>query len=452
MKILILFSFIFIISYQAHSQDIENTLGTNGKFVVKDGSVAFLILNQSDGLFNIKQNIRLENIQGYQIGSIYKGVDRFLHTYAPSGVDGYNTFLGINAGNFTMSGIYVESSNNTGIGHSSLFSNTTGFCNTAIGNSSLRFNTTGSSNTAIGYQSLYSNTEGYINIAVGHNSLYNNTTGIYNTAVGHYSLSANTIGEYNTAIGNSSLRFNTTGIYNIAMGYQSLYSNTEGDNNTAVGINSLYSNTEGYYNTAVGLNAGYSLTTGYNNIIIGYYAEASSVGAHDEITLGNSQIGTLRCATTTITSLSDARDKKNINDLSLGLDFITRLKPRQFNWDRREWYEDSKSDGSKMEEKLTAGFIAQELDEVQQSENAEWLELVYTSNPEKLEATTGNLLPVMVKAIQELNDKNESLEEEIAQLKNEIESLNTVNEKLVKLEKLIIEMKSNENEIKEIKQ
>jgi len=144
-------------------------------------------------------------------------------------------------------------------------------------------------------------------------------------------------------------------------------------------------------------------------------------------------------------------DKKNINDLSLGLDFITHLKPRQFNWDRREWYEDNKSDGSKMEEKLNAGFIAQELDEVQQSENADWLELVYKSNPEKLEATTGNLLPVMVKAIQELNDKNESLEEEIQQLKNEIESLKTVNEKLVQLEKLIMEIKANENEIKEIK-
>ena len=110
------------------------------------------------------------------------------------------------------------------------------------------------------------------------------------------------------------------------------------------------------------------------------------------------------------------RDKKNIKDLSLGLDFITKLKPRQFNWDKREWYEDNKSDGSKMKEAPTAGFIAQELDEVQTTENAEWLNLVLKDNPEKWEATYGNLLPVMVKAIQDLKSEKDN---EIAELKNE---------------------------------
>ena len=109
----------------------------------------------------------------------------------------------------------------------------------------------------------------------------------------------------------------------------------------------------------------------------------------------------------TITSLSDARDKKNIKDLTLGLDFIIKLKPRQFNWDRREFYENGITDGSRMQETPTAGFIAQEFDEIQRSENAEWLNLVLKDNPDKWEATYGNLLPVMVKAIQELSIKNE---------------------------------------------
>ncbi len=109
----------------------------------------------------------------------------------------------------------------------------------------------------------------------------------------------------------------------------------------------------------------------------------------------------------TITSLSDKRDKKNIKDLSLGLDFITKLKPRQFNWDKRDWYEEGISDGSKMQETPTAGFIAQEFDEVQNSEHAEWLNLVLKDNPDKWEATYGNLLPVMVKAIQELKEEND---------------------------------------------
>jgi hypothetical protein len=62
--------------------------------------------------------------------------------------------------------------------------------------------------------------------------------------------------------------------------------------------------------------------------------------------------------------------------------FITKLKTRQYNWDRREWYENNESDGSKMEEKLTAG-CCQELDEVQTRENAQWLNLVLKDNTEK---------------------------------------------------------------------
>ena len=45
-----------------------------------------------------------------------------------------------------------------------------------------------------------------------------------------------------------------------------------------------------------------------------------------------------------------------------------------------------------MKEEPTAGFIAQELDEAQTTGNAEWLNLVLKDNPEKWEATPGNLL------------------------------------------------------------
>jgi hypothetical protein len=157
----------------------------------------------------------------------------------------------------------------------------------------------------------------------------------------------------------------------------------------------------------------------------------------------------MRCNVQNISSLSDARDKKNITDLSLGLDFLMNVKPRLFNWDKREWYDNNISDGSKMKETPTAGFIAQELDEVQKSENAEWLNLVLKDNPEKLEATPGNLLPVMVRAIQELKVESEKLKIENSELKNkneklstEVESLKSMNERLVRLEKMLSEMPS----------
>ncbi|MEP7145471.1 MAG: hypothetical protein ABI792_00530, partial [bacterium] len=110
--------------------------------------------------------------------------------------------------------------------------------------------------------------------------------------------------------------------------------------------------------------------------------------------------------------------------------------------DKREWYENNISDGSKMKELPTAGFIAQELDEVQTTENAEWLNLVLKDNPEKLEATYGNLLPVMVKAIQELKSENDKLKQYNENLSSEVESLKSMNEKIVKLEKMVSKLTS----------
>ena len=129
--------------------------------------------------------------------------------------------------------------------------------------------------------------------------------------------------------------------------------------------------------------------------------------------------------------------KKNIQDLNLGLGFISKLKPRIYNWDKREWYEYNVSDGSKMQETPTAGFIAQELDEAQTSENAEWLNLVMKDNPEKWEATPGNLLPVMVKAIQELSSKCEKLEAENVGLSNQLEELKQLNTSVAELKAVI---------------
>lgn len=227
---------------------------------------------------------------------------------------------------------------------------------------------------------------------------------------------------------------------NTAVGYKSLHLNIFGFQNTAVGNSALYKNT-GNYNTAIGYNAGSNVTTGANLTLIGIDANPSSPTSIDQITLGNQYVSSLRCNVQSISSLSDMRDKKNIKDLKLGLDFITKLKPRQFNWDRRDWYEGGKSDGSKMQETPTAGFIAQEFDELQKSENAEWLNLVLKDNPEKWEATYGNLLPVMVKAIQELKQEND-------ELKSELNDLKSIKERIAEIQNLRIELI---NEIKQLK-
>ena len=58
--------------------------------------------------------------------------------------------------------------------------------------------------------------------------------------------------------------------------------------------------------------------------------------------------------------------------------------------------------------KVRAGFIAQDFDKAQVG--AEYLDLVMKDNPEKLEARQGHLIPVLVKAIQQLSQKVAALE------------------------------------------
>lgn len=437
--------------------NITNTLGTGGTFTIKDGLTTFFTIDQSDG------RITLPITTGPSIGVIFKGADKFIHDFAPTGSIGGNTFIGINSGNFTMTfSSGNDASVNTGVGVNALSSLTTGGGNNALGFNSLASNTTGSNNSAIGQNSLRDNTTGNGNIALGHSALFFNTTGSFNTALGYTTLLNNLTGSENTALGWSSLRFNTasqntavgsyslylnmTGSENTTIGHKSLYSNSAGIQNTAVGDSALYLNT-GSYNTAIGYNAGSNVTTGANLTLLGIDANPSSPTSIDQITLGNIFVTSLRCNVQNISSLSDARDKQNIKELDLGIDFLMKIKPRLYNWDKREWYEDNKSDGSKMKEEPTAGFIAQELDEVQTAENVEWLNLVLKDNPEKLEATPGNLLPVIVKAIQDLKKENDVLKAEnvaLATRLNKFEKLQ--NTLVVEIEKL----KTNENMVTKV--
>ena len=90
--------------------------------------------------------------------------------------------------------------------------------------------------------------------------------------------------------------------------------------------------------------------------------------------------------------------------------FVEKLKPVKFTWDDRN--EEGKHDVEDF------GFIAQDLKASQEEANASYLGLVYEENPEKLEASYGKLLPVLVKAIQEMSSEIKSLKEEISTLKS----------------------------------
>jgi hypothetical protein len=176
--------------------------------------------------------------------------------------------------------------------------------------------------------------------------------------------------------------------------------------NNAFGYNAFPNLTFGNRNTGIGggsFGFGTTLTTGNNNTVIGNGADVAAAGSSNSITLGNSSITVIRAQVTTITALSDARDKTNVTALPVGLDFINSLNPVKFTWEMREPNE--VKDGTS-----EAGFIAQDLQSAQAAADADYLGLVYDENPEKLEASAGKLIPVLVKAIQELSAKVEALE------------------------------------------
>jgi hypothetical protein len=256
--------------------------------------------------------------------------------------------------------------------------------NTLIGGAAAGGLTTGTQNTAIGTYACLGLTTGSDNVALGMNPLFANVSGSENVAIGNWAAYSQTSGSGTVAIGKDALR------------------NATVNANTAIGRQSLLNVSTGVFNTAIGGNSGTLLTTGNGNVIVGYNAQPSTATASNEFTLGSTGIATLRCAVTSITSLSDVRDKKEVTELSAGLDFVNTLKPVEFVWDDRN--ENGKHDVKDF------GFIAQDLKKSQEDAAlAETLNLVYEQNPERLEASYGKLIPILVKAIQDLSKEIEIL-------------------------------------------
>ena len=431
--------------------------------------------NGSGGNTNVQNFLSVSKIDTYsqpQVGNHYGGGAGGSTTTTSYGNVGfgayvlpslttgyYNTAMGV------MSQAYATSSfANTSMGNFALANNVSGNSNVAIGWESL-LGCTSSNNTAIGAGSGasvvggtnntmvgheaglnliggYNNvllgglaghelTNSYSNIAIGvsamqfcgHNGVTtaNSNVVIGNTAMQQSSLSDSLrYGSGNVVIGNNAgpnwndpssvligqnvcqYTNGTGGVYDTVAIGQSALSNSSGIKNVGVGSSVLYNTSTGANNTAIGWQAGVNNTTGSNNVFLGLSASAPNPTTSNAVVLGNYSVTALYCAVTSITSLSDERDKTDVATLSQGLNFINELKPVSFIWNTR--------DGAKVGIK-SAGFLAQDLLETQQSFNADALDLVDTSNEEKLGARYTNLIPVLVKAIQELKAEFDSYKE-----------------------------------------
>ena len=341
---------------------------------------------------------------------------------------------------------------NTAHGYQAINATATGQENSAFGNSALKAVTSGQYNTGIGYFALSATTTPSSNTAVGNSALRNNTTGAQNSALGESCMSSNTTGSYNTAFGYSALVNNTTASNNTAVGFQALYSsNRTADtaaNNTAVGFQAGYSSTTSTTNTFIGIQAGFYNTTGNSNVMIGSNAGALSVNAttgDGNIYIGGGVRGSAAGNATEIvigyvttgkgsntgfinpngggvyqgnnsgswSTTSDQRLKKNIVDNTDGLDKITSVRVRNFEYRLPEEVTELDEHCAVPNTGVQLGVIAQELQAVLP-------DCVKTESTGVLSVDPDNLTWYMVNAIKDLKALVDAQAAEIAELKAKV--------------------------------
>jgi hypothetical protein len=378
--------------------------------------------------------------------------------------------------------LLTTGSGNVAVGNGALYSNATSSNTVAIGNQAMLNANGGLYNTAVGYRALFTQDSygGESNTAIGYSALLQAkggaggiaqgntavgawagqaTTGVgtnNNTFIGAYSGYSNTSGLNNTAVGNSSLYSNTTSANNVAVGYQSLYSVTNATGtHTAVGYQALYSATDNS-NTAFGYRAGYGITSGHNNVCLGKDAGNGSVvlttgaqnviigsGAYgsnsanyteivigfgcngvggDYVTLGklNNRVYCHYDTNATWTQSSDVRLKKDIEDDTLGLAFINRLRPVKYRWKATNELEQDNPQYNETNNKNTAavmhGLIAQE---VKAALDAEGVDTFggWDVEPNGIQGISREMfISPLIKAVQELKALVDAQAARIAQL------------------------------------
>lgn len=119
-------------------------------------------------------------------------------------------------------------------------------------------------------------------------------------------------------------------------------------------------------------------------------------------------------------SLSDDRLKKSIKDLDNSLEKVIQLRPTQYQYKTDTPYNLAKGNQS--------GFMAQEMEEVfpqlvhsvRLPESLDTYEMAQSNTEEYKAIDYNSLIPILTKAIQELNEKVEAQEKLINELNNEL--------------------------------
>jgi len=294
--------------------------------------------------------------------------------------------------------------------------------------------TAGSNNVFVGLNAGTSVLNGNQNSVFGNQACrQGKTDNTQTTAIGYYALYAGG-GGYNTAVGAHALEAaNSGGANNVAVGRQAGDTITDGDQNVCLGTGSDVTGTDAQNQIAIGYGAvalvDHSVRIGDANVVLW------QPGANGTVELGNASYEWDDIFTENVTDSSDGRGKEQIENTSLGLDFINRLRPVSYKlkdvsaeWETRTSTE-TNEDGESVEvseevliqpavshTRKHQGLIAQEvkavLDDIgmDAADFGGYVDANISGGADKLALRYRQFIAPLIKAVQELTARIEELE------------------------------------------
>ena len=302
-------------------------------------------------------------------------------------------------------------------------------------------NTTGAASVCIGYEAGKNQNCNYSTIVGDRANGDGALTGDHCTFIGHYAGYDATTGTRNTSLGSNSASNLTTGNDGTFIGYNAGANVTTGVNTTVLGSYALDSSTvTNDENTIIGAYAGRSitggqntvlgnwaatyvtpLTTGSTNVFLGAYNRASSgsvsnagiIGYNNTDKGGNTFFAAYSSSynganSSTWSTTSDIRIKKNVVDNTTGLDKINQIRVRNFEYRTVDEITDFENPDAVVvnKEGLQLGVIAQEIKDVLPDVVNQGTTGAYSVNPD-------NLTWYLVNAVKELSAEVEQLKSQL---------------------------------------
>jgi len=257
-----------------------------------------------------------------------------------------------------------------------------------------------------------------------------------NIAIGYQALytEGNTGNGQNVAIGSGASKITTSTAYNnVLIGYRSGYVATTTQGSTCVGATSGRTLTTGQNVTCIGADAGAGITTGGSGTYIGASVAASSGGAANELVVGVGNGPTGKGSSTAFinangggtynganssswATTSDRRLKKNIVDNTEGLDKISQIRVRNFEYRTAEEVTELPAHTVVDKKGVQLGVIAQELREI-------CPDCVKEESTGVISVDSDNIFWHMVNAVKELKALSDTQAETITALTARIVAL-----------------------------